>query len=224
MLFIHEDDLVSIVVRTTGKRNISFLNEAIESIASNRYRPIEVIVVAQTEDEDFVKAIGELTAIYQFSDFLISIIINQTSQDQRTRNLNLGIDQARGRYIGFLDDDDIFYENHIEALITPLKEIECFSWSYGNIALALCSTDGSNRIVNKNYDAPFGRDFDLDTLFQGNFIPIHAYLIDRNRINQDLLIFDEKFELAEDYAFLLRLAVNYRPYYVRELEIGRAHV
>ncbi|MFZ4641035.1 MAG: glycosyltransferase family 2 protein [Nodosilinea sp.] len=213
----YEDSLVSIVLRTTKKRDVLFLNEAIRSIALNKYRPIEVVLVVQADDNIFIKKIKQLIDSYQDLKFSINLVVNPTDQDQRTRNLNLGIDRAKGRYLGFLDDDDIFYENHILDLIYPLSQSEHIAWSYGDVILVSCSMDDSNKIIRKTYGISYGKVFDLEDFFRGNFIPIHAYLIDRARVDSDLLKFDETFALAEDYAFLLRLAVNYQPCYVKEL-------
>lgn len=216
MYSTYEDSLVSIVLRTTKKRDVLVLNEAIRSIASNKYRPIEVVLVVQANDNNFIQLIKNLIDNYQDLEFFIDLVINPTDQDQRTRNLNLGIDRAKGRYLGFLDDDDIFYENHILDLISPLRQSEHIPWSYGDVMLVSYSMDNSHEIIQENRGISYGKNFDLEDFFRGNFIPIHAYLIDRTRVDSNLLKFDENFALAEDYAFLLRLAVNYQPYYVKE--------
>lgn len=211
-----QDDLVSIVVRTVNPERLPLLREAITSIYENSYRPVETIIVAQTDNNQYMQAIKTLISEYQDPEFLIQLVTNHTQQDQRARNLNLGIAVARGRFVGFLDDDDLFYPNHITALIEPLRSADLdWAWAYGDVALAQCFLDQAGQL-HKTLEFPFKHEaFSLADFFRENSIPIHAYLLDRIKIDPELLMFDESFTLGEDYVFLLKIAARYLPLYVK---------
>ena len=105
---ISKQDTVSIIVRTCSKKRFFLLEEAIKSIINNEYRPLEIIIVIQSEDDNFINQVANLSEQFIQQNVAYKMIINPTSQDQRSKNLNLGLEAVSGRYVGFLDDDDIF--------------------------------------------------------------------------------------------------------------------
>lgn len=212
---ILKQDLVSIIIRTHDSSKICLLEEAVISILGNLYKPIEIIIVAQSSDNNFISKINDIIAKYSNDLQLIQLITNPAIKDERSKNINLGIQKATGRYIGFLDDDDIYYDNYISSLLIPLQTLERYAWSYGDVALASCDLTEYGKIIKKDISFPFKQPyFSLEQLFKANFIPINSYLLDRQRIDESLLWFDEEFTVGEDYAFLLKLAIKYKPYYV----------
>ena len=217
-MLINKNNLVSIIVRTCNPQKFFLLEEAVKSIYNNKYRPIEIIIVAQTESDYFIQKINNLIETYRESFFPMQLVINRTSKDERAKNLNLGITKSEGRYIGFLDDDDIFHDNHIPLLIDSIKKLESTAWVYGDVALVLCHLTKSNNLEKIAFEYPFKRDkFSIEELFKQNFIPINSYLLDRNKIESNLLLFDESFRFGEDYAFLIKIAVKYIPEYVEQV-------
>jgi glycosyltransferase involved in cell wall biosynthesis len=213
----HQQDLVSVVVRTHSPKRIKLLQATLQSICANSYRPIEIVLVAQTENKIFLIELNQLIENYRQTQIFIQLVVNPTSQDERAKNLNLGIAQAQGRYLCFLDEDDLHSPNFISSLLPSLQHSPDSAWIYGDVALATCIINEYGIAQQGSVEFPFkqGR-FSLDELFCGNFIPINSYLLDRDRIKSDLLIFDESFNLAEDYAFLLKLATCYQPIYAQE--------
>jgi len=114
---------------------------------------------------------------------------------------------AAGRYIAFLDDDDVVYPHGYRMLIQQLGE------SGSAIAVGGCQTiqmkcqDGREIIVSA--ESPFVVGHTRYDLFRGNFIPINSYVLDRERIAPSDLYFDEALSIHEDYEFLLRLSATY---------------
>lgn len=211
-----DPELVSIVVRTVSPKRLPRLREAIASIYGNSYRPIEVVVVIQTEDDSHIEMVKTCSEAFELEGFSLKTVVNPTGEDQRARNLNLGMAVAQGRYVGFLDDDDLFYPNHVEALIAPLMAVDSASaWAFGDVALAQCHL-AENGQIEKTLTYPFRREhFSLTEFFRQNVIPMHAFLLDRIKIDAELLAFDESFTYGEDYIFLLRLAARYCPAYIK---------
>lgn len=209
------NDLVSLIVRTSFPERLPLLKLAIDSIVANHYRPIEVIIVVQTLNSGFIDQVRSLLALYQKDDFQTRVILNPTEQDQRAKNLNLGLEAATGRYVGFLDDDDVLYPHHLESLITALTQSPDKTWAYADVALVEyhLSQDCTLQKIKETY--PFKReDFELNDFLRGSFIPIHAYLLDAYKIKSKFLRFDESFIVSEDNAFLVQLISQYEPLYV----------
>lgn len=210
-------ELVSIIIRTHSPKNKKLLEEAIKSVLANKHRPIEIVIVVQTENDGFIAAVDKLAVTFKSDSFQITKVVNPTSRDERAKNLNLGLLRAQGRYVGFLDDDDIYCEGHIDTLLEPLKATEDFAWSFGDVALVHCKRSKSTVIQKEYTEFPFRqKEFSLTKLFQKNFIPTNSYLLDTQKITPDLLRFDESYTVGEDYIFLLRLASLYLPFYIQE--------
>ena len=220
---IYRNELVSIIVRNSSIDKIWLLQGAIDSIEQNIYRPIEVIIVVQTENDNHIQSVEKIANNFQNPDFKVKIIINYTSNDERAKNLNLGIKKSQGRYLGFLDDDDIIYSNHLQTIINYLQKSKNCSWAYVDVARVLCKS--SNNIVTNtkeieiiSTDYPYNKqEFNYNELLKDNFIPIHSYLIDRDRVDNNILKFNESMTMMEDYEFLLRLAFEYNPIHISKV-------
>ena len=211
------NNLVTIIVRTSQEKRLPLLNKALLSIVANDYRPIEIIIVAQSEQQSFIDYLQNICKQFSVEQIQVKLVINYTSKDERAKNLNLGLNNAKGRYIGFLDDDDVFYKHHISSLVKKLNNSESVAWAYSQVAMSICTLDNDKvNIVSLNY--PFQKDkFTVEEILKDNFIPIHSYLIDRNKCNLDYIYFDESFPVMEDYEFLFRLLHRGNPIFINEV-------
>lgn len=210
------NDLVTIIIRTSQEKRLPLLKNALLSIVANDYRPIEIIVVAQSEQQVFIDYLQNMCNEFNDKQVQVKIVINYTSKDERAKNLNLGINAANGRYMGFLDDDDILYKDHISSLINKINTSDSVFWAYSQVTMSICDLD--NEKVNiLAVGSPFRKEkFTLREILKDNFIPIHSYLIDRNKCNPDFVYFDESFPVLEDYEFLLRLIHQGIPTFINE--------
>ncbi|BAU63112.1 glycosyl transferase, group 2 family protein [Stanieria sp. NIES-3757] len=209
------NNLVSIIIRTNSFKRINLLEQAIKSILANDYRPIEIIIIVQSQEINFIEKVKELASNYIQKQVFCIVKLNQTSNDERAKNLNLGIQVAKGRFIGFLDDDDVIYPNHLSSLINLLNQSKETAWAYSDVAAAICRSQFEDNLEIISIDYPFVKAaFSKITLWQYNFIPIHSYLLDSAKIDRKLLEFDESFQVLEDYAFLLKIVTRYQPIYL----------
>jgi glycosyltransferase involved in cell wall biosynthesis len=94
------------------------LENALKSVYSQTRLPEQVIVVDdQSPDVDLILLEG-LSSRYGFDLF------QQTNQGQSAAR-NFGVRNSRCSHICFLDQDDIFLENHIEE---GMAESHCATW------------------------------------------------------------------------------------------------
>jgi len=110
-------DLVSVIIPTYNRFN--YLLKAIESVQNQTYKNIELIVVndGSTQKEYYD---------YKFDNIKI-INLDKNSKDIFGYPcvgyvINIGLNNASGKYIAFLDDDDYFLPNKIELQITAIKK------------------------------------------------------------------------------------------------------
>jgi glycosyltransferase involved in cell wall biosynthesis len=214
-----DNQIVSIIVRTNQEKRLPLLQNALISIIKNDYRPIEIIIVAQSEQQSFIKKLENICQEFTTDHIQTKLVINRTSQDERAKNLNLGINAANGRYIGFLDDDDIIYPNHISLLLETLKKSELTAWVYSQSIIKIYHVDeASNISIISTENYPIKDKFSLKDLVMEKFnIPIHSYLIDRLKISPNLLYIDESLKVMEDYSFILKIACQHEPIHINNV-------
>lgn len=111
--------LVSVVM-TTYKREISYIDEALQSIINQTYKNIEVIIVDDNgRDSAFSCPIKTLCKKYSNVRYIVNEV-NSGAQFSR----NIGILNSHGMYIAFLDDDDIWMPEKIERQMALFSDPE----------------------------------------------------------------------------------------------------
>jgi len=183
---------VSVIIRTKNRPH--FLREAIVSVATQTYRDIEIVVV-----NDGGEDVEEL--VREYATGSIQRLVYEALQPGRGRAAaaNAGLDIATGKYLIFLDDDDIFYPDHIASLAEVLRRSGEARCAYAGVRVEYYKQGQLERTI------AFNEPFDLAKLWGRNFIPIHAVLFDRS-LHQQGCRFDEMFEILEDWDFWLQLS------------------
>lgn len=115
---MYKEGLVSIVI-PTYKRS-TMLARAIRSVVNQTYKNIEVLVVDDNEPGDeFSIAVKRLIDKLEYSQVKL---VTQPKHINGAVARNAGIRAAKGEYICFLDDDDLYLPNKIEQQIEYLKQ------------------------------------------------------------------------------------------------------
>ncbi len=198
---------LSVIIRSqTGREH--FLDECLFILSNQTYREIEALIVVQTRP-GCRESTEQIVTCWRplFAD--LKVICHESISDARSRALNIGMKNASGPYIAFLDDDDKVYPDHYRRLIKAIQK-SGRSWAYADTVQTLIDQQGR---VRKRWQPYIRRRFSYTDLLAGNFIPIHSYVFDRRQAPG--LFFDERLCRLEDYDFLLRLAKASSPMYVR---------
>lgn len=190
-----ENPLASVVIPAFNSSE--YIVEAIESALQQTYSPIEVIVVddGSTDDtrEKLSSFIEDGSVRYQF----------QTNRGLAAAR-NTGIKLARGKYLQFLDADDLISPNKIERQVQRLE-------SSPTPAICGCDYrffDGSN--VSALYGGdPFKGQFPLNSvsrLFEFETV-VHRWLFPVS-IFEIVAGFDEDMPATEDWLFIWKAAAS----------------
>lgn len=111
--------LVSVIV-PTYKREFSILRRALLSLKNQTYKNIEVILIDDNGRDDLTqyrRQVNDILDLDEFSELNIKYLIN-TSNIGGAASRNKGIENAKGEYITFLDDDDEFRPQKIEKQLS----------------------------------------------------------------------------------------------------------
>ncbi len=177
---VHEPLPVSVVVRT--KDRLALLAEAVASIRATGY-PAEIVVV---NDGGTRPDVQDVT------------LIQHDASLGRSEAANAGVRAAKNVYVAFLDDDDLFYPEHLSTLSNAARGSSAAAW-YSDAVSAFI--EGESRQLMRIY----ARDFDRELLLVDNYIPLPTLLFRRADF-LDVGGFDPAFDLFEDWDFLIRLA------------------
>jgi len=95
----------------------AFLRDCLDSLVTQTYRNLEVLVVSDHAPEKELECISEYKELLPIK--LYHLDENKTGVAAAR---NLGLDMASGDYIYFLDSDDYLYDNTIEELVSGALE------------------------------------------------------------------------------------------------------
>ena len=117
-----KEELISIIMPTykCGK----FIEESIISVQSQTYKNWELIIVDDCSEDGTV----DLVLDYQKSDDRISLYQNATNSGAAVTR-NTALKNAHGRWIAFLDSDDLWEPSKLEKQIKFMKENN-FAFTY----------------------------------------------------------------------------------------------
>lgn len=185
--------MVSIIVRTKDRPVL--LKRAIASIARQTYRPIEVVLVndggCDIDVDELKRILGNVTLNY----------VGLQENTGRAHAANVGVENAHGDYIGFLDDDDEFYPDHVSILISSLKQSN-FKVAYSAVEFIEKKFGNDNQGFISTRKTLFAEPFSYANLLIANYIPLMSLLFESNLLKS--LMFDESFDLYEDWDMLIR--------------------
>jgi len=97
---------VNVLISTFNRPR--YLSEALASVLHQSYRNLQIIVV-NDGGEDVSGVVNS------FNDPRV-VFINRKDNRGKAFSLNEALGYAESKYIAYLDDDDLYYPNHIETL------------------------------------------------------------------------------------------------------------
>ena len=107
--------LVSVLM--TAYNREKFIGEAIESVLHSTYSNFELIVLDDCSTDKTV----EIAQKFACTDSRIRVYVNKKNLGQ-FQNRNKAVDYASGKYILYVDSDDVLFQNAIEYIINQFQE------------------------------------------------------------------------------------------------------
>ncbi|GFI53125.1 putative glycosyltransferase EpsJ [Muribaculaceae bacterium] len=187
---------VSVIVPVYGVEK--YIDKCIKSIIDQSFKAWELILI----DDGSTDQSGAICDKYAEKDQRIKVIHSENNGVSHARNV--GLDNAKGRYVVFIDGDDWVDPSYLQNLIERSSADDTVV--YGNVINDY--SDQRSSVVVFSYDdgQNINLDNDVDLIVKyrlpENGFPI-AKLFSREIIEQYKLRFDETLSYHEDHLFVL---------------------
>jgi GT2 family glycosyltransferase len=183
--------LVTVITRTYKGRQL-YLKQALLSVAHQTYPHIEHIIV-----EDGGNTMEKsLQAMMQITNKPLKFF--GCKKVGRSAAGNIGLENARGKWCLFLDDDDFLFCDHIELLVKALLSSPNSLGAYSLAWEVLTDTNKSKEIPYKERFFGITCSFNLEKIKETNIAPIQSFLFDR-QLFLDRGGFDITLDACEDW-------------------------
>ena len=196
------NNLISVII--PSYKRVNTLKESILSVCNQTYKNFEIIVVNDCGfDTKFV--IDEIKE--KFSEVDIKYIRHEENKGPAATK-NTGIKHGNGDYIAFLDDDDLFYPEHLKTLITELNKKNNYKIAY-SFAKMFSYEEKNGKLFFKKEEKFFNYTFDKDTFLFENYIPVNSFILRRELFTDKNFWFDEALKYLEDWDLWIRISREY---------------
>jgi len=189
---------------------------------------VSVIMVTYNRPEKILQASIESVLDQNFNDFELIIVNNGGSKSiknyvdsfksQKIKYIRLpnpktiagarneGVLSAQGKYIAYLDDDDIFYPNHFEIMVNALRSTKK-EFFYAS-TLCLLGVVKDDTFKRSKRDFVWDKKFNKSKLAWKLYFSVSS-VMHKKDIYMDVGLFNEELELTEDWEFWLRCAAHH---------------
>ena len=205
--------LVSVVMPTYN--HAQFIGDAIKSVFDQTHENLELIIIDNYSEDNTEEIIAS------FSDSRIRYK-KFRNNGSIAASRNVGICESRGKYIAFLDSDDMWKPTKIERQIELLENDDDIFLVYSRYIVI--KNGLFRKTLPKRKRLKSGNVF-IPLFLSNNFIGTSSVLL-RNILKENNFIFDtdKRLRAIEDYDLWLRIAKIKRITYIDEpLVVYREH-
>lgn len=181
---------ISIVLPTYNGEK--YIRESIESVCNQTFLDWELIIVNDCSVDNTLQIINE----YAQKDSRIRVISNEVNQ-KLPQSLNIGFREAKGKYLTWTSDDNIYLPEAIGRMSEYLdREKDCYM-----VCAAMNWIDSCGQFLHKHVEYK-----DEDLYF---YDCVGACFMYRKEVLDEVGEYDTELFLVEDYDYWLRILLRY---------------
>tara|TARA_B100000989_G_scaffold246320_1_gene193485 strand:- start:3374 stop:4114 length:741 start_codon:yes stop_codon:yes gene_type:complete len=181
-------DLISVIIPYYKKKK--YIANTLNSVLNQSYKNLEIILIYDDKEKEDLNYIQELINL----DKRISLIVND-KQLGAGFSRNCGINKSKGKYISFVDADDIWKKEKLELQVKFMKE-KNYLISHTNYEII----DNENNILSLR----IARDFNtLNDLLKSCDIGLSSVIVKREILIEGCLFANLK--TKEDFILWLKI-------------------
>lgn len=194
---------ISISVLMPVYNSEKFLLETVQAVINQSYIDWELILV----DDGSTDNSKEICTKLMNDDKRIKYIFQENLGVSHTRNVAL--ENAKGKYIVFVDSDDLIHEDYLKILINSIEKSNSDVSVCNFIERKISNTGKIEDITREFYpkevmEMSEMKDYIMDFGNSGLLNPLWNKIYKREIIENNNITFDEKVETGEDFIFNLQ--------------------
>lgn len=195
--------LVSVVIPTYNRAHIVL--DALKSIHQQSYRPIELILVDDGSTDNTASVVQHWIESLKTDDRFLARYVHQSNKGGNPAR-NLGIREASGQFVAFLDSDDLWQPEKLTKQMDVLQSDNRIGGVYCGLRHIFMQTGIVQTPPPRAY--PCG-DLKAQMLVRDVTAPTSTYLV-RASAFERVGCFDELLQARQDWDMWIRLAANYQ--------------
>ncbi|MDP4239921.1 MAG: glycosyltransferase [Bacteroidota bacterium] len=197
---IKDAPIVSVVMATFNEPK-EVISLAINSILSQTFTDLELLIIDDSTDIETIKTINELALDKRI------IVYRESERIGFVRALNLGLRKAKGKYIARMDGDDISIINRLNIQVSFLEQ----NPEYAVVGGAINIMNNRGVITSQRFYPTSSFKLNMWSIFRSPFA--HPTVMMRREIVDKGFLYNENFVKSEDLEFWMRLMKNNYKFY-----------
>ena len=199
--YIEEDqgtnDMISVIMGTYNRTQE--IRESIQSVLNQTFQNFELIVIndgGSDEVENIVRSFGSSKIRYYKLD----------ENRGHAAVLNKGIKMSKGKYISYLDDDDVYYPEHLELMFNELIRSNK-KYVYSNTKFVRGDVE-NGKFIAKNVMYIWNTQHDKNKIILNNYIS-NLSVVHEKKLFSTIGLFSEDLNIVMDWELWLRASLKY---------------
>jgi len=191
--------LVSVIIPTY--KRIPNIKRALDSINKQTYSNLQIIVVNDDPHTNIKKRLSKYKGVYY---------INNRKNLGSAESRNRGIKVSRGKYVAFLDDDDMWLPEKIQKQVEVMENLSDEWVGVYTLCIKTRSLEAFNKrkfkLSKSNYEGDFT--YELLSGTKNLYIGAGSSLLVRSNTLKRINGFDSSFKRHTDYELIIRLLME----------------
>ena len=188
--------LVSVIIPAYNSAN--YIVDTINSVLQQSMQDFEIIVVDDGSTDQLKEVLAPFIRNKQIE------YIEQANQGVSAAR-NHGYKRSQGQYIAFLDADDVWLNDNLEARLNKFK--------FGDFGLVHADAfviDGHSNKLPQMLSGNEGNLLNDILAWNGTQVPGPSSILLKREVIQEVGLFDEQLSTSADHDFFIRVAVRYK--------------
>jgi glycosyltransferase involved in cell wall biosynthesis len=196
--------LISVIIPVYNAAR--YIEATIASVINQDEKDLEIIIVNDGSTDATMEIISGLAE----TDHRMVVLSQQNKGVSAARNL--GYKQSKGKYIAFLDADDIWLPNNLSLKIAKLKDS-----SFGMVHSDAQVIDEASHPQGNFLRGQEGNLLNAMLEWNGTQVPGPSSILIRREVIESAGLFDERLSTSADQDFFIRVAALYQIGRVNEI-------